>query len=66
VRGERKEKERRGVLRQRSRVTGTFHYEVSLPGDIDPDKIEARLEEGVLSVRVPKAGQEHPRRITVK
>jgi HSP20 family protein len=66
VRGERKERERRGVLRRKSRVTGTFHYEVTLPGEIDADRIEARLEDGVLTVRVPKAGAERPRRIAVK
>ena len=35
VTGERKERERVGTLRRRDRVVGRFHYEVTLPGDVD-------------------------------
>jgi HSP20 family protein len=66
VRGERKEKERKGVLRSRTRRIGQFHYEIVLPGEIDPEKVEARMEEGTLEVRVPKASAERPRKISVK
>jgi HSP20 family protein len=65
VSGERKERERSGVLRRRGRVAGRFHHEVLLPGEIDPEGVTAHLEEGVLTVRVPKAATERPRRIEV-
>jgi HSP20 family protein len=66
ITGEIKEKERKGVVRRRTRRTGQFEYRVTLPGQTDPEKIEASLHEGVLTVRVPKAEQAKPRRIEVK
>ena len=66
VTGERREKERVGVLRRRTRSVGRFRYEVVLPGGIDESGVTAKLEDGVLTVRVPKAASERPRRIEVK
>ncbi|MDA8312995.1 MAG: Hsp20/alpha crystallin family protein [Actinomycetota bacterium] len=66
VSGERKEKERKGVMRGRTRRVGQFHYEVVLPGEVDADKVEAQLEEGTLTIRVPKAAAERPRKIPVR
>lgn len=65
VRGERKEKERVGILRRRERTVGQFRYEVTLPGDVEDDGIAANLDGGVLTVRVPKPASERPRRIPV-
>ena|SRR5581483_4154709 len=65
VTGERKEKERDGVLRRKTRVTGHFRYEVTFPGDVEGDAVTATLDDGELHVRVPKATVETPRRITV-
>jgi HSP20 family protein len=66
VTGERKERERKGKLRRRTRTVGRFYYEVTLPGDISIDAIEATLDEGVLTLRIPKAEKDMPRRIGVK
>jgi HSP20 family protein len=66
VRGERKEKERVGILRRRERTIGRFFYEVTLPGNIDEDGVEAHLNEGVLTVRLPKPEHERPRRIEIR
>lgn len=66
VTGERKEKERAGILRRRTRVTGRFHYEVTLPA-ADPDaEVTAGYDDGVLTVRVPKPEADRPRRIPVR
>ncbi|GIU85144.1 MAG: heat-shock protein Hsp20 [Acidimicrobiales bacterium] len=65
VSGERKEKERKGVLRRRTRTVGKFHFEAVLPGDVDESGVEATLADGVLSVRLPKAAGERPRKIPV-
>lgn len=66
VHGERKEKERVGMLRRRERTVGRFAYEVTLPGDVADDAVEAHLDEGVLTVRLPKPEHERPRRIQVR
>ena len=63
VHGERKEKQRVGILRRRERTVGRFQCEVTLPGDIDEEGIDASFDEGVLTVRVPKPASERPRRI---
>ena len=65
VSGEVKEKERTGVLRRRTRRVGHFQYSVTLPADVDPDDVSARLDDGVLTVRVPKSAQAKPRRIAI-
>jgi HSP20 family protein len=65
ISGEIKEKERVGVLRRRERRVGQFEHVVALPGDVDPEKVDANLSGGVLSVRVGKARSSQPRRIEV-
>lgn len=66
ITGELKERERRGILRRRTRRVGQFEYRVTLPGEIDPDRIKADLHDGVLTVRVPKPEGSRPRQIQVK
>jgi HSP20 family protein len=55
ISGERKERERAGVLRRRTRTTGRFSYDLVLPCEIDEDAVTASLDNGVLTVTVPKA-----------
>ncbi len=45
---------------------GKFSRAFELPEEIDADKIEANLENGVLTVRVPKAEAVKPRAIKVQ
>jgi HSP20 family protein len=66
VTGEIKERERKGLLRRRTRRTGRFEYRVSLPGDADANNVDAQLEGGVLTIRVPKSERSRPRRVEVK
>jgi len=47
------------------RRTGRFAYRVTLPTHIDPDKIDAKLTDGVLTVRVPKSERDQRRRIEI-
>jgi HSP20 family protein len=47
------------------RVYGVFERTFALPNTVDPDKIEARFENGVLLVRIPKAERARPREIRV-
>jgi HSP20 family protein len=66
ITGDIKEREREGILRKRTRRIGRFEYRVRLPEQVDPDNVEAKLKDGVLSVRVPKHEQAERRRIQVK
>lgn len=66
ISGELKERERTGILRRRTRRTGRFDYRVTLPGEADADRIVASLDEGVLTIRIPKPERARPRRIEIK
>jgi HSP20 family protein len=66
ISGEIKERERKGILRRRTRRTGRFDYRVTLSGQVDADKIDADLNDGVLTVRIPKSDHDRARRIEVK
>lgn len=65
ITGELKERERKGLLRRRTRRVGEFEYRVTLPGDIRADGIEASLDSGVLTVRVPKVDAAKPSKIKI-
>jgi HSP20 family protein len=66
ISGDIKERERKGIIRRRTRRTGRFEYRVTLPGDTDPGKVDAELHDGVLRVKIPKAEKSKPREIEVK
>jgi len=53
------------VLR-RERGTGTFERKTSLPIEVDVEKVEATLKDGVLTVKLPKVAARRPRRVEVK
>ena len=65
VTGELKETEREGLFRKRTRRTGQFDYRLTLPRDVDADKVEASMADGVLTVRIPKADTAKSRRIQI-
>ncbi len=65
VSGEVKEKEAKGERRHRSRRTGQFGYRVTLPEPVDEDKVEASLDDGVLSIRLPKTEAVKARHIEI-
>ena len=65
ISGDIKERERKGILRRRTRKTGRFEFRVTLPGQTDPERIKADVRDGVLSVRIPKPEEARPRRIEV-
>src|SRR5262249_40265972 len=66
ITGQYPERERMGVLRRRTRRSGQFEYDVVLPGEVDPEKIDAMLENGVLTVRLAKSASAKARQIAVK
>jgi HSP20 family protein len=54
------------LYHRQERGVGAFSRVVTLPVEVDPDKVEATLKDGVLTIRLPKAESAKPRKITVK
>ncbi|MBX3086556.1 MAG: Hsp20/alpha crystallin family protein [Anaerolineae bacterium] len=50
----------------RERVTGKFERTLTVSTPIDPAKVEATFENGVLTLTLPKAEAVKPRQITIK
>jgi HSP20 family protein len=44
----------RGGAHRRERVYGRFSRSIALPFDIDPDKVEAKFDRGVLTLTIPR------------
>ncbi|MBT8342912.1 MAG: Hsp20/alpha crystallin family protein [Desulfatitalea sp.] len=51
---------------RREREGGRFSRAFALPREIDPDRIEAKVLNGILTLKVPKAESAKPRRITIE
>ena len=51
---------------RREREAGKFSRSINLPDDINTDKVDAKLESGILTMIIPKAEKSKPRQITVK
>jgi HSP20 family protein len=67
VQGERAAPEVPGAVWVRQeRPVGRFTRQVTLPVLVDPDKVEARYEHGVLKLTLPKSEAAKPRKITVQ
>ncbi len=67
ISGERKiaEEETSARYHRRERDAGRFSRAIALPGDIDADKITAKMTDGILEIVVPKAERAKPRQIEV-
>ena len=50
---------------RREREAGTFSRMIGLPGEVDTDKVDANLQNGILTVVVPKAEIAKPKQISV-
>jgi len=44
---------------------GSFYRQISLPSHVQADKTEAKAENGILTITVPKAPEAQPKKITV-
>jgi len=56
----------KGVWHRQERAFGSFSRSLTLPFAVDADKVEARLENGVLQVKLTKHESARPRKIPVK
>jgi len=67
ISGQRPELEQQDVrFHRRERGVGSFSRTVRLPVDVDPDRVEATLRDGVLQIKLPKAEAARPRKINVQ
>jgi HSP20 family protein len=51
---------------RKEREAGAFSRMIGLPGEVDTDKVEAKLENGILTIVISKAEIAKPKQITVK
>lgn len=68
IRGEKKQQaeERTERVHRYERTYGSFERTFALPNSVDPEKIAAQYESGILTVVIPKAERARPREIPVK
>jgi len=67
VKGQRQPpKPERGVWHRQERQFGSFARTLTLPYPVDAEKVDARLENGILTVRLAKHESARPRKIPVK
>ena len=67
VKGRREfQKEEGTSFHRRERYAGEFTRSLTLATDVDPEKVEASLKDGVLTVVMPKAEAAKTRKIAVK
>ena len=67
ISGERKsDSEEKGEGYHRvERAFGSFSRSLNLPQGVDPEKIEAKFDNGVLEVRIPKPAEAKPTRVEI-
>ncbi|MHB1423379.1 MAG: Hsp20/alpha crystallin family protein [Gemmataceae bacterium] len=67
IKGERKANlPEKGVWHRQERVFGAFTRSLTLPFAVDADKVDGRLENGVLHIQLSKHESARPRKIAVK
>ena len=68
LRAERKTEAKEGKESDKAHAAASYRYERSfeLPVKVDPEKVEAELKLGVLTVTLPKAAETRPKQIAVK
>ena len=67
IKGERKPNvPENSTWHRQEQAFGTFSRSLTLPFPVDPDKVDARLENGVLLVKLAKHESARPRKIPVK
>lgn len=67
ISGERSMEKREGVsYHRRERDHGTFNRSFQLPQTVDPSKVEAAYDKGILEITVPRAAEAKPRKVKIK
>lgn len=66
IRGSREAVHEDKDLKRSERLFGSFQRDFSMPENADLERIEAKTNQGVLSIFVPKTAKAEPKRITVQ
>jgi HSP20 family protein len=70
IRGEKKVEDKQTDEKKNFHVTerayGVFYRAIQLPSGIDPSKVEARMENGVLKITIPKPARSGAQKIEVQ
>jgi len=66
IKGSREKPEDGGAYFSQECYWGPFSRKVILPVEIDPNRIEATMKEGILTIRLPKILRERKRKIVVR
>jgi len=66
--GERKEEKKSegGDIHRSERFVGRFQRTLTLPSQVDVDKVNANYQDGILTVTLPKSEAAKPRQIQIK
>jgi HSP20 family protein len=48
------------------RFYGVFQRSFTLPDKVDPEKLKAKYENGVLTITLPKKAESHPKKVKVE
>jgi HSP20 family protein len=56
----------RASYHRKERPEGAFNRTVTLPAEVDPERVDARYTDGILTLTLPKAEQVKPRQIAVR
>jgi HSP20 family protein len=51
---------------RKERAEGSFNRTVTLPTEVDAERVDARYADGILTLTLPKAEETKPRQITVR
>ncbi len=67
IRGEKKheEKHKDGDVIRSERYYGSFHRAFTLPSSVDPQKVQAKFQDGVLELEIAKKEEARPKQIKV-
>lgn len=66
IAGTREAPQEKGTYYRRERYNGEFRRVISLPDDVDPDKVQASYREGILQITVKRHPSARPRQISVQ
>jgi HSP20 family protein len=66
VKGDRKQPNTEGTWHRQERGFGSFARVITLPVNVEADKVEAKFSLGLLTITLPKAAVSKPRKIAVK
>ena len=61
-----KSQEQNVSWQRRERAYGSFSRAVQLPFRVDPDKVQARFDNGVLEIELPRLEADRPKKIEIR